>query len=182
MNSLRGQLLIASPALVDQNFARTVVLIAEHNDEGALGVVLNRPTPATIGDIVPSLETLVGADEHIHLGGPVAREGVLLLAEFEDPDASLRIIFENVGFLAADRDELDDDPPGTVRARAFAGHSGWGPEQLEAELERDDWVLERATVRDVFTEDPDALWSAVLERKGGQFALLARIPPDPSVN
>lgn len=181
MSSLRGQLLIASPALIDPNFARTVVLIAEHNEDGALGVVLNRRTPATISDAVPPLESVVGGEEHIHVGGPVSQEGVLLLAEFEDREESLRLVFGNVGFLAA---EADDEAlaPKVNRVRAFAGHSGWGPDQLEAELAREDWVIDEATTDDVFTKDPEALWSGVLERKGGQFALLARMPPDPSVN
>ena len=181
MSSLRGQLLIASPALVDPNFDRTVVLIAEHSDEGALGLVLNRPSEAAISEVVPPLEAIVGGDEAIFFGGPVERSGVMLLAEFDEVSEAARVVFGDIGFLAADPE--DDDPSASVRrVRAFAGHSGWGPGQLEAELERDDWIVEPAVAADVFSAEPESLWSEVLARKGGQFALLARMPLDPSMN
>jgi putative transcriptional regulator len=181
VNSLRGQLLVASPALVDPNFHRTVVLIAEHTDEGALGFVLNRPSEAAVTDVVPVLDPVVDGDETIHLGGPVERSGVVLLAEFDDPSDAARLVFADVGFLAAEV-EGDDEPPATRRVRVFAGHSGWGPGQLEAEVDRDDWIVEPALPNDVFCEQPERLWSAVLARKGGQFALIARMPLDPSMN
>jgi len=180
MSSLRGQLLIASPALVDPNFHRTVVLVAEHNDEGALGLVLNRPSEAAVSDVAPALTAFVDGDETIHLGGPVERSGVMLLAEFDDPAQAARVVFDEVGFLAAGPDA--GEAPATRRVRVFAGHSGWGAGQLEAELEREDWILESALRSDVFSDAPRSLWNSVLARKGGSFALVARMPPDPSMN
>jgi putative transcriptional regulator len=181
VTSLRGQLLVASPTLVDPNFHRTVVLIAEHTDEGALGFVLNRPSEASVDDVVPALDSFVDGAEAIHFGGPVERSGVVLLAEFDDPTDAARLVFGDVGFLAADP-ENDDVDAATRRVRVFAGHSGWGPGQLEAELERDDWIVAAAEPDDIFCEDPGELWSLVLARKGGQYSLLARMPPDPSMN
>jgi putative transcriptional regulator len=181
VTSLRGQLLVASPALVDPNFHRTVVLVAEHTDEGALGFVLNRPSEASVDEVVPVLDSLVDGDEAIHFGGPVERSGVVLLAEFDDPAEAARLVFADVGFLAADPEDDGIEAP-TRRVRVFAGHSGWGPGQLEAELERDDWIVAAPDPDDVFCDEPSELWSAVLARKGGQYSLLARMPPDPSVN
>jgi putative transcriptional regulator len=180
MESLRGQLLIASPALVDPNFSRTVVLIAEHGDEGAMGIVLNRPSELEVADAAPTLADLVEAGAAVHAGGPVQPTAVVIVAEFDDPASAAAVITGSVGFVAAEADFTT--LPGEVsRVRVFAGMAGWAPGQLEAEMERDDWIVEPATPDDVFA-NPDALWGAVLERKGGQYALLARMPPDPSLN
>jgi putative transcriptional regulator len=180
VDSLRGQLLIAGPTLVDPNFSRTVVLVLEHSEEGAMGLVLNRPVEPTVGEAAPELADVVDDDEHLFSGGPVQPSGVIVLAEFTDPDDAAMLVVDGVGPLAASAD-LHTVSVVDGRARAFAGHAGWGPGQLEAELERDDWIVEPATPDDVF-EDADGLWSAVLERKGGQYALVARMPPDPSLN
>jgi putative transcriptional regulator len=180
MDDTRGQLLIAGPALLDPNFRRTVVLVIEHSDEGALGLVLNRSSESTVSDVAPELEAVVDPDSAIFVGGPVQPSGVIILARFEDPEDSALVSFDDVGVLRAEGSL--DDPPALVDARAFAGHSGWGPGQLDAELEQGDWILEPATADDAFCTDPDALWSEVLARKGGSYALVARMPPDPSVN
>lgn len=180
MESVRGQLLIAGPNLLDPNFQRTVVLVVEHTDEGALGLVLNRPSESTVGEAVPELDGLVQADEQMFIGGPVAPSGVIVLAQFADPDPAALLSFENVGLLRTDASL--EDPPAVLDARAFAGHSGWGPHQLDAELELGGWILEPATAGDAFSTDPENLWSEVLSRKGGSYALVARMPPDPSLN
>jgi putative transcriptional regulator len=180
VDSLRGQLLVASPQLGDPNFARTVVLITEHNDEGAMGIVLNRPSTATVAEAAPELENLVEPNEDVHVGGPVQPSSVIVLAEWEQPDDGVPV-FGRVGFVASGSDP--DELATTVRrARLFAGFAGWSPGQLESELERDDWILEPAQPDDVFAPDPDELWSEVLQRKGGEYALVARMPIDPSLN
>jgi putative transcriptional regulator len=181
MSTLRGQLLIASPALIDPNFHRTVVLIAEHDDSGAMGVVLNRPSELAVAEAASVLGDLVEAGEVVHEGGPVQPTAVVILAEFDSADAAAVPVFGEVGFVSGEAD-FETLGPGIRRARVFAGLAGWAPGQLEAELERDDWVLDTARADDVFTGVPDALWGEVLERKGGSFALLARMPPDPSLN
>jgi putative transcriptional regulator len=180
METLQGQLLIASPGLFDPNFRRTVVLVTEHTEEGAAGLVLNRPSPASVSELVPQLEELVDVEEQVWLGGPVQPNAVLVLGEFVDPDDAAVPLFGSLGFPSLD--DPDEVLPATTRRRVFAGYAGWGAGQLEAELESEDWILEPARPDDVFFEDAEALWSAVLRRKGGVYELLARIPADPSVN
>ncbi len=181
MSFLRGHLLIASPALLDPNFERTVVLIAEHDETGAMGIVINRAGETPVADAAPVLAHIVEPDAVVHEGGPVQQTSVVILAQFVDPALAAVPVLDDVGFVAGDSDfeSLGDE---LLRARVFAGLAGWGPGQLEAELERDDWITEPALPDDVFAAEPDGLWGAVLERKGGSFALVARMPPDPSLN
>lgn len=181
IGSLRGQLLIAGATLPDPNFARTVVLICEHSEEGALGLVLNRPGELVVGESAPELADLTGGDAVIDSGGPVQPDALLVLAEFEDPSQAGICVVENVG-LVGDGSELDDLVAGTDRVRIFAGYAGWGPGQLDEELAREDWFVAPAGVDDIFNPDADELWGRVLARKGGRFALVARMPIDPSVN
>jgi putative transcriptional regulator len=181
MDSIRGQLLIAGPALLDPNFRRTVVLVVEHNDDGALGLVLNRPSDTSVREAVPELEQLVNLDDSLFIGGPVQPSTVIILAQFEDATDAALIAFEDVGVLATG--PAPDDPiAGVRRGRAFVGHSGWGPGQLDSELQRGDWILEPARREDAFSTSPPDLWPNVLKRKGGSYALVARMPPDPSLN
>ena len=181
MDSVRGQLLVAGPALLDHNFWRTVVLVVEHNDEGALGLVLNRPSETSVAEAVPQLETLLDSQERLFIGGPVQPSSVIVLAEFEDATDAALIAFDDVGVLGTgpSSDELS---AGVRSGRAFLGHAGWGPGQLDGELERGDWFLEPARLEDAFSADPKALWPEVLTRKGGSYALVARMPADPSMN
>jgi putative transcriptional regulator len=180
MDTFQGHLLIASPSLLDPNFKRTVVLVTEHGEEGAAGLVLNRPSPAPVAELVPQLEPLVDDGEQVYVGGPVQPNAVLVLGEFVDPDDAAVPLFGSLGFPALD--EPDEIVPVTTRRRIFAGYAGWGAGQLEDELEREDWILEPALPDDAFTEAPEALWADVLRRKGGVYELVARIPEDPSVN
>src|SRR4051812_33620552 len=173
MDSLRGQLLLASPALQDPNFLRTVVLVAEHNEEGAMGLVLNRPSPAEVGEAAPEIGAVVEPGGVVHVGGPVQPLAITILAEFDDPDDAALIVFDSIGFVRAER-ETDPLDVSIRRARVFAGYAGWGAGQLEAELEREDWIVAPALAGEVFTDDADGLWAAALERMGGRFALLAR--------
>jgi putative transcriptional regulator len=180
VDSARGQLLIAGPGLLDPNFWRTVVLIVEHSDGGALGLVLNRPSETTVGEAVSELEQLLDVDDPLYVGGPVQPSALIVLAEFEQPDEAALIAFDDIGVLASGAQE---DPSLIVRrGRAFVGHAGWGPGQLDDEVDRGDWILEPAVRDDAFTRTPTDLWSTVLTRKGGSYALVARMPPDPSVN
>ncbi|HEX3691122.1 MAG TPA: YqgE/AlgH family protein [Solirubrobacteraceae bacterium] len=180
MDSARGQLLVAGPGLLDPNFWRTVVLIVEHSEEGALGLVLNRPSETTVGEAVSELEQLLELDEPLYVGGPVQPSALIVLAEFDQPTEAALIAFEDIGVLA---NGAQEDPSLSVRrGRAFVGHAGWGPGQLDGEVERGDWILERALRDDAFSGTPMELWSKVLTRKGGSYALVARMPPDPSVN
>ena len=179
--SLAGQLLLASPALVDPNFSRTVVLIGAHSDEGAMGVVLNRPSELTVGEAVPQLERAVDEQEPVYVGGPVRPGAVVFLAEFLDPAPAGLLVIGRIGFPSPDAD-IEELTEATARARVFAGYAGWGEGQLEAEIEHGDWIAEPALPEDVFTDLPTELWSRVLTRKGGSYALIARMPVNPSVN
>jgi putative transcriptional regulator len=180
-DSLRGKLLVASPALVDPNFARSVVFITEHSDDGAMGIVLDRPSEKLVGEAVPQLGDVAGPDAPVYVGGPVQPTALVVLAEFSDPSAAAWIVVADVGFASADAD-MDELPDAVRRARVYAGYSGWGPGQLEAEMEGDSWIVEPPLPKELFPDDPEALWSDVLARKGGQYALVARMPVDPSVN
>jgi putative transcriptional regulator len=180
VDSLKGHLLIAGPSLVDPNFWRTVVLVGEHSEEGALGVILNRASEATVDESVPELAVLVDDIGSMHVGGPVQPSAIVVLADFADPERAGSLVLDSVGFLPS---EVDPDALGELRrARVYAGYAGWGPGQLDGELEEGSWIVEPALPEDVFTDDPDSLWSAVLKRKGGPFGVLALMPPDPSAN
>ena len=181
MDSLKGHLIIASPTLEDPNFTRTVVLVTEHSDEGAMGVVLNRPSQAVVEEAAPTLESVVEHGERVHLGGPVQPTAVTVLAEFDAPDRAAVMVLDDIGFMAAGTD-LDEVAEVTRRARVFAGYAGWGPGQLEGELEHEDWIVHEPTPDEIFTDEPEGLWSAVLDRKGGRFRRVALMPLDPSLN
>jgi putative transcriptional regulator len=179
--SLAGQLLLASPALQDPNFRRSVVLVSLHSAEGAMGVVLNRPSNVTVAEGVPQLERAVAAHEPIYVGGPVRPSSIVFLAEFMDPAPAGLLVIGRIGFPAPDAD-VDDLTEATARGRVFAGFAGWSEGQLDAEVEHGDWIAQSALPEDVFTDVPEELWSTVLTRKGGGYALIARMPTDPSVN
>jgi len=179
--SLTGQLLLASPSLLDPNFTRTVVLIGIHSEDGAMGVVLNRPSTVTVGEAVPQLEEAVGALEPVFVGGPVQPSSIVFLAEFLDPSPAGVLVLGRIGFPAPDAG-IEELAHATARRRVFAGHAGWGRGQLDAELENGDWIAHNALPEEVFTDVPEELWGSVLTRKGGSYALIARMPLDPSVN
>src|SRR3954447_17807531 len=127
MESLRGQLLVAGPQLLDPNFVRTVVLIGEHNEDGALGVVLNRPSDTTVGEAVPDLSELTGSEQPVHVGGPVQPSAVLVLAEYCRAEDAPQLVTGGVGFLALEDEEDEDATPYAdhelSRARVFAGYA-----------------------------------------------------------
>lgn len=179
--SLSGQLLLASPALHDPNFRRAVVLIGAHSEEGAMGVVLNRPSEVTVGEAVPQLEPAVDDEEPVYLGGPVQTNSIVLLGEFLDPSPAGLLVLGRIGFPAPEAG-IEELAQATARRRVFAGYAGWGEGQLDSELAQGDWIAHPALPDDVFTEAPEELWSTVMARKGGSYVLIARMPTDPSMN
>ena len=181
MESLRGHLLVASPALLDPNFRRTVVLVTEHTEDGAAGLVLNRPSLVEVAVAVPQLEELVDAEEAVFVGGPVQGSSIVMLAEFSDPAAAGLLVLGRIGLPAPDA-SLEQLAAATTRRRVYAGYAGWSEGQLDAEMKDEDWIAHDALPDDVFSEEPEQLWSNVLTRKGGRYALLARMPLDPSLN
>lgn len=178
----RGRLLVASPALADPNFHRTVVLMLEHSEDGALGLVLNRPMTLAARDAIPPpLGDALGEDELVHSGGPVQPDAVILLADFHDPRQAATLVVEAVGIVDphADQERL----AGQVRrVRAFGGYAGWSGGQLESEIAEGAWIDAPCEAVDIFTDDPAALWGRVLDRKGGAYRVVARMPEDPTLN
>lgn len=186
MNSLKGHLLIATPQLIDPNFARTVLLMLEHNEEGAAGVVLNRPTSATVTDIAEQvLGEAMEWDKSIHLGGPVT--GPLMILHTEEPLADLTPI-PGV-FSTADAPKIErmlrlQIEPSLV----IANYAGWGAGQLEMEIAEDSWLSLPARPEHVFwAGDADDLWDSVVKEVQAtgdlaRFLGLRDLPEDPSVN
>ena len=173
-DGLRGQLLIAAPSLQDY-FRRAVVLVLEHTPDGAMGVVLNRAAEVRVADVVPALAELPDSDQLVRLGGPVAPESVVALGDFEHLEEAGTTVLDSLG-------TLDPESPNESlrRLRVYAGYAGWGPGQLDGELEQDAWIVVQAKVDDPFGEAD--LWSEAVARKGGSYRLLATMPSDPSLN
>lgn len=179
-----GKLLIAEPMLGDPNFDRTVVLMIEHTSEGALGVVLNRPTDLEVGAVLHDWADLAAEPPVLYMGGPVEQNGVLALGRRRPggpPVPGWTSVLGDLGTV-----DLHLGPDGVAGGlegiRFFAGYSGWGGGQLEAELAEGAWLVVEADAGDAFVTEPDAMWRTVLRRQGGKTAMLADFPAHPSLN
>jgi putative transcriptional regulator len=184
-----GRLLVATPLLGDPNFRRTVILVVEDEpNEGTLGVVLNRPTEVPVGQVLENWTDLVTDPSVVFQGGPVSPTSALALAIVPGQD-------EPVGWRALETTTLTsriglvdlDTPPqllegGIASFRVFAGYAGWGPGQLQEEIDEGAWYVVSAEPSDAFAPEPELLWQAVLRRAGGTLALVATYPEDPSLN
>lgn len=187
--SLVGLLLVATPQLSDPNFTRTVILLVQHHDEGAVGVVLNRPSEVAVEQVLPNWALLASGPSVLFKGGPVAPDGALCLARLEsstDPMGWQRLPAGLPGMESLGVVDLQA-PPVMLGShvdglRVFAGYSGWGAGQLEKEIEDGAWYLLPAEAHDPFSDAPQNLWGQVLRRQGGQLAMLATLPKDPSLN
>lgn len=179
----RGRLLVAAPHLDDDpNFRRAVVLVLEHAEEGALGIVLNQPMEVRAAEALPEpLSTVVPDGAPVFRGGPVQPGTVIVLADFEDIGAAGGITFGSVGIL--DPESIEGGlMPGMRSARAFGGYAGWGGGQLESEIRQDAWIDVEPDVVDVFTAQPEDLWREALMRAGASYRLMAMAPDDPLLN
>jgi len=176
MESVRGKLLLANGSLFGDVFRQTVILMADHDEGGALGFVINRPSDMIV-DRDESAEHLDVVDAVVFSGGPVQQSLLSVIAEFVAPEHAAKLIFGTVGFL-----DLEAAAPTAVsRARVFAGYSGWGPGQLEGEIAEGSWVITDPTPDLVFGE-PEEMWREALLRMGGEYALMATMPYDPGMN
>ena len=184
--SFTGKLLVATPVLEDPNFHRTVVLlVAHHPDEGALGVVLNRPSELDVSRALPEWGPLAAAPTAVFAGGPVTPEGVLCLGRAAGERTvgidGWEAVAKGIGVV-----DLNTGPETFAAAldglRIFAGHSGWGAGQLEAELETGGWFVVDMEPSDALTSEPAELWRTVLERQPPKVAMFAKAPPHLSLN
>ncbi|MGW2561679.1 YqgE/AlgH family protein [Streptomyces sp. NPDC001514] len=183
VSSLTGRLLVATPALADPNFDRAVVLLLDHDEEGSLGVVLNRPTPVGVGDILESWADLAGEPGVVFQGGPVSLDAALGLAVIPGDEGPLgwRRVYGAIGLV-----DLETPPELLASAlgslRIFAGYAGWGPGQLEEELTEGAWYVVESEPGDVSSPSPENLWRSVLRRQRNELAMVATYPDDPSLN
>jgi putative transcriptional regulator len=181
--SLKGKLLVATPAHGDGIFDRSVVLVIEHEDtEGAFGVVLNRPSTTDVEGALPEWSRLAASPPVVFVGGPVSPEAAICLARTSgaDPEGWVRLVGA-VGALDLSRDP-DLLVPAVDELRLFSGYAGWTRGQLEDEIEAGAWFVVDAVEGDVLDDEPDSLWPRVLRRQRGSLALFAAYPPDPTTN
>jgi putative transcriptional regulator len=181
--STKGRLLVATPTLLDPNFHRTVVLMIEHGDEGALGVVINRPSQTEVAGPLPDWDSVVADPEVFFLGGPVTPGNVIGLARVW-PEAEGEGLTPLLGRLAlVDLNRKPTELGAMVEEmRAFAGCAGWDSGQLEAEIGVGAWFVVDAHADDALTAEPEQLWSGVLRRQGGRLAMFSTFPPEVSMN
>jgi len=183
MSSLKGRLLVATPILGDPNFDGTVVLILEHGDDGAVGVVLNRPTGTDVADPLPGWHRLAAEPAVVFLSGPVAPDAAICLAQSwrDEPLDAYEPLIGSLGTvdLSIDPDEVSS---ALQAVRVFVGYAGWAAGQLEDEIEAGAWFVVDATPDDALSAEPDRLWRAVLRRQRGTVAMYANFPANPSAN
>jgi putative transcriptional regulator len=164
----RGSMLVATRQLLDPNFAESVILMLESGPEGAVGVVVNRPTKLELRTVLPEVKGLSQRPDTVFLGGPVETFQLLLLVRSPSPPEQSVRVFRDV-FVTASLDALSraaKEPPGDLRFRLFAGYAGWAAGQLEAEIARGDWTVAPGDVEQVFAPAPERVWKALVEREG----------------
>ncbi|HMS88958.1 MAG TPA: YqgE/AlgH family protein [Acidimicrobiales bacterium] len=187
--SFTGRLLVATPLIGDPHFERSVVLLLTHNDDGAFGLVLNRPTETPVADVVPDWAPHVTSPGRIFMGGPVAPDALVAIGRPAGGPTDLAA-GEGDGFspLVGGLASVDLGRPPTGEAvpwselRLFAGSAGWAVGQLEDELREGAWWLVPAEPNEVLTDDPAGLWRRVLRRQPGATGWFANCPLDPSAN
>ncbi len=168
----RGKFLVASRDIADPHFARTVVLLIHYDEGGAMGVVINRPTPVTLAAVLPDLAELKGRQDPVYVGGPVASDRLLVLLRSSEQPERAQAVFGDVyisGSMATLRDALGDPRP-SARFHAFAGYAGWGVGQLDAEVARGDWHVMPADAGSVFDPSPAGVWDKLVRRLQGEWA------------
>lgn len=177
----KGKLLIAMPKLNDPNFRQTVILLCEYNADGALGVVLNRPTELAVSTLIDGFQGITGG-ETVYAGGPVAKNGMLILCR-SDLFCDGHNVFDGV-FVPKDLDKIRT--PGALgdygEIRCYLGYAGWAPGQLESELAEESWKILPSDSTLIFDADPSILWSQMMRRLGDGWAFYASMPLDPRMN
>ena len=180
---LKGRLLVATPVLGDPNFEHTVVLILEHAEDGAVGVILNRPSETEVGEPLQGWHRVATEPNVLFRGGPVSPEAAICLGRSwpgEKADG-YEPLFDALGTvdLSLDPDEV---APVLQGIRVFVGYAGWGEGQLEQEIEEGAWFVVDAHPDDALSAEPESLWQSVLRRQGGKMAMFANFPTNPAMN
>jgi putative transcriptional regulator len=170
--------------LIDPHFRRSVVLVLDHGDDGALGLIVNRPLAVDVAAVLPGWQPFATAPGRLYQGGPVQLDSALGLVAVpgdDDEPMGVRRLHGSVGLV-----DLDAPPEvvagGLAGLRIFAGYAGWSAGQLEGEIDGGDWFVVDAEPRDPFADAPEDLWRQVLRRQPGRMALLASFPDDPRLN
>jgi putative transcriptional regulator len=177
-----GDLLVATPALLDPNFERTVGLVLDVDDDGALGVVLNRPSVVSVAEVLPEWSDLAAPPDVLFEGGPVSTDSALAVATSPTAEpVGFRRLFDDVGIVDLDT-PTEIAGPALSRLRIFAGYAGWGSEQLADEIRTGSWYVVPSVPGDLFAGEPEALWTRVLRRQPGELAWVSTRPLDPSMN
>lgn len=178
-----GQLLVATPTLVDPNFARTVIFVLDHDEDGALGVVINRPSELPLRSVLPTWADSVTEPPMLFAGGPVAQDSALALGMSTGvgPHVGFRRLTGDYGLVDLDAEpaDLGDD---LVGVRVFSGYAGWTSGQLEAEIAERSWYVVNTRPDDLLNPSPERLWRTVLRRQPGELAYVATFPDDPGMN
>jgi putative transcriptional regulator len=176
-----GKLLIAEPFLTDPNFARSVILLCEHGEEGSVGFILNRPIDLTLGDLVPELYTpMLG----INKGGPVQLDTLHMIHRLQ-PQLGGNAIVNDIywgGSYEALQDVVSDKAFTGQNLRLFVGYAGWTAGQLEKEVEEGSWMISDASTEILFDTDPVGIWKKSIRLMGKEYAYLANMPLNPQLN
>jgi putative transcriptional regulator len=179
-----SKLLVATPRTGGEVFRRSVVLVLHHDEDGAQGVVLNRPLAAPVSSVLPPWQDYVTDPATVFQGGPVALDSALGLVTVPGDDhepMGVRLLFGGIGLV-----DLDIPPlvvvPVVAGLRIFAGYAGWSGGQLEREIRDGGWYVVESEARDAFTSEPESLWFTVLRRQRGHLAFVASLPEDPTMN
>ncbi|MFH1761794.1 MAG: YqgE/AlgH family protein [bacterium] len=181
----KGDLLIANGNLMDPNFKRMVVLLCEHNENGSYGLILNNPTQTPISKLAPDHDLLKNEDSPVYVGGPCQMDRLQVLHGFGSLLSDTIRICENV-FMSGDFDAVlrikSQDKESGGKCRFYLGYSGWGPGQLESEMERKSWIIHPANNKIVFSMDHENMWKEILDSKGGYYSFHSTMPPDIRAN
>jgi putative transcriptional regulator len=180
-DELAGKLLVSLPIVREDTFYRTVIfLLRDGPVEGSLGVVLNRPSEIDVAEIFPALAFEAADPRVLFNGGPVQPDGIICLAR--GPSVDERPGFTPVLGTWGSIDPRETPPDGVDNVRVYRGYAGWAPRQLADELARGSWLVCDALPDDVTSDEPEDLWTRVIERQGPRYAKLKQIPRDPSLN
>ena len=177
-----GVVLAAAPMMWDPNFRRSVILLCENNTEGSFGLIINRPLPFRSEELD---QMLAGRSPDLFFGGPVQPTSLHYLHNESGAIPSAAKVIDGVfwgGDFSFVQSLVETAALQELRLRFFLGYAGWGPGQLDIEIERNDWIVADATPDLVFDLEADDIWGAVLERLGGHFALMSKFPADPRLN